>query len=198
MGETPNIQVHARDGSSSTCSYCKGACDESDAGVTCGGCQAAYHPECLDELGACATPGCSQPRAGKPSAPGVRRISVPGVRCCHRPTTEGSIVVCDGCAARWHATCAGATAFFAGGRLGACCAGRGFSVERGPARARDHGPRVGSRRSCTSCGTTFTVEARRRFSPLCGGCRLRSNLLGLAIVVAAFVGYVVLIALNGR
>jgi hypothetical protein len=84
------------------------------------------------------------------------------------------------------------------GRLGACCADHGFSPEQRLGRARQDGPRVGSERSCTSCETVFTVEAKSRFSPLCLRCRWRSNLLGLAIVVAAVVSYALLVALSGK
>lgn len=211
MSVPPSVRVQAREGSAPSCSFCKGDCDgpgdTPDAGVTCGGCQAVYHRDCLGELGACATIGCPRPIAGPRVAPaaapagaGVRRIRIPGVRCCHRPVAGAAIALCDACGARWHADCAGLapTGPLPRGRLGACCADHGFSPEQRLGRARQDGPRVGSERSCSTCGTAFTVEAGRRFSPLCGACRWRSNLTGVAIVVAAMVGYTLLVLLSGK
>jgi hypothetical protein len=186
--DASNVRVQARDGSLPSCSFCRGVCDGPDAGVTCAGCQAVYHPDCLGELGACATLGCPQPRAG---ARAVRQIKVPGVRCCHRPPAAGPIVLCDACGARWHSDCAR-------GRRGACCAGHGFSPEQRLGRARQDGPRVGSERACTSCTATFTVEQKTRFSPLCLRCRRRWNKIGLLIValglLAQVLYFVVLVA----
>lgn len=141
---------------------------------TCAGCKATHHAECLRELGACGTLGCpSQDRAAaririEPGAP---------LRCCpgERPWLGGSgVVACGGCGGRWHAACLGTRG---------CC---GPVLPEQRPRLRDQGPRVGSERPCTSCGATFRVRARARYSTHCEACAGRHARRGLLVIL--FVG----------
>ncbi|MCW8139361.1 MAG: hypothetical protein KIT58_10710 [Planctomycetota bacterium] len=171
VGDT-RVQVQPRDGERD-CVYCRGACDDSD--LTCDGCRASYHPDCLAELGACATLGCPRPRAG-----GRRRIVVQPLRCC-TSRSDGRVVLCDACGGRWHEACLV-------DRGGRCCAGHGVTPEVVPGRARDRGPRPGEERECVGCRATFRVEAATRFSTRCRSCRARFTTVAVVLVVLAYFG----------
>ena len=95
-------------------------------------------------------------------------------------------MLCDACGGRWHDEC------LARRRIDACCPGHGFSPEQGLGRARDRGPRVGSRRGCAACAAIFTVQAASRYSPHCTTCRRRRNLVGLAFMALVLGGYVLM------
>lgn len=80
MGDAPVVRLQMKEGSAPSCSFCRGVVDGTDGALTCEGCQAVYHPDCLGELGACATLGCPRPRAGPRPAPGAaRRIRIEAV-----------------------------------------------------------------------------------------------------------------------
>lgn len=183
------VHVHGRDGVP-TCTYCRGACRvapapsggpdaPSELAVVCGGCQAHYHPDCLAELGACATIGCPAPLASR-----VRRVIViEAPRCCRAGPSGGRVMLCDACGARWHADCLPRL------QIDACCPGHGFAPEVAAGRARERGPRVGSERTCTACSATFQVQAATRYSPHCPSCRAWRNVVGLCIAAVILTLY---------
>lgn len=161
--------------------------------VTCGGCGATHHTDCLRELGgACGTIGCP---TVDPRARAAQPIPVAPLRCCpdERPESGApGVVLCGRCAARFHRRCVDA-------RRLACCGPLAYEP-----RPFVPLPAVGAPRVCVGCGAGYTVRERDRLSPRCEGCargHWRRQLLGVALVclfAALFLGPILLAPLLAK